>query len=250
MLKMNLRRKLVIGVICALISTSIFPSLAFAEEKGTVLDIPSTTIKLVYHSNGYPMKVTVAGTFGKAPDGFTYLCLIGKDPNSPKTDSKECFGIAVHSDAPFNVDYEFPAKYNLEAQMSLFSPLTFTGQSNGVATVATIVNDDFLCQKNKTCKPETSVTSSASKSKSSNVSRYTDGYKLINASPAALKAAGFYGYFSSNKKMSKANATRFCQYYVRQASLRTDYFDGFGTKEMSTFIQGCAAAAVKIPYGK
>lgn len=245
-------KKLSIRICMALTITAGSVPNAYAEDAVGGITAPTGIITIDTNSYGEQFRVTVVGQFVDLPDGQAFtLCLIGKDPSLPKFDSKECYGFIHHTDRAFSRTFNLPQKYQLEASAGLFGSLKFNSTQTSSVIFATSFNDVFVCQLKKTCKtPKPSPVASSPSTSSSSISRYSDGYKLINQPPSTLKALGFYGYFSANKKMTKSNAKRFCDYFVRQSSLRSDYFDGFSSKEMTTFLEGCMAAALKIPYGK
>lgn len=249
---MMFKRKYSIAMLGSLSLALLLSPEASAVDSTNGVATPTGSISFNLNSDGEQYRVTVEGQFTNLPDGKPFsLCLIGKDPSSPKLDTKECYGFVHRTDKPFKSVFNLPEKYLLEAMAGLFSPLTFESTQTSNVVFASLINETYVCQAQKTCKTSKPAPSTKDTASSSTItSRYADGYKLSNQPPAKLKALGFYGYFSSNKKMTKSNATRFCQYFIRQSSLRSDYFDGLNPKEMATFLQGCTAAALKIPYGK
>ena len=222
--------------------------------------IPTGSIELVNDSKGVPVRASVLGKFKDIPIGTQVeVCLKGRNPSDPSNESSNCVPGVVKSDLTFTGEIALPKSYFLEASVTLpkGQNLGFGPELALSATFATEENLVYECQNfqsgclsNPQTTPVTKSKSTGVKKTSDNKSKYSEGYRLINAAPSSLRSAGFYSYFSANKKMTKANAIRFCQNYLRIAYLRTDYFDGWGTNALSTFVQGCAAAAVKIPFGK
>lgn len=209
--------------------------------------VPTGSMKLVNDSKGVPVRASILGKFSDILAGTqVVVCIKGTNPSDPSTDGSKCASALVKSDLTFTAEIALPPSYFLEASVILPSGqnLGFGPEMLRSATFASDENPVYECQNHLS-----GCLTKAQKA-SLNKSKYAEGYSLINASPASLKSAGFYAYFSANKRMTKANATKFCQSYIRTAALRTDYFDGWGANAISTFIQGCAAAAVKIPYGK
>lgn len=250
---MNSKKKQSMLVAGFLLLISLLLPNASATELTNSVSTPIGSITINNNYYGEQFRVTVEGQFSDLPDGKAFvLCLIGRNPSLPKSESEECYGFIHRNDRGFRGVFNLPEKYQLEASARLIdSSIIFTSTQTSDVVFATLLNKNYICQKQKSCKkpkPEPDVEKTINSV--SNASRYVDGYKLINQPPAKLDALGFYGYFSANKRITNANAAKFCKYFVRQSSLRSNYFDSFSSRELQTFLQGCVAAAIKIPYGK
>ena len=206
---------------------------------------PKGTITLKKDAKGVPYRAILSGELLSIPVGLQiYMCLVGNDPSNSAEDTKDCKQFKVSDSRKFSYEFNLPAKYFLSATVAVDAPYGFDTNLSPVTTFAYEENATYECQNHL------SGCLTKSQKASLNKSKYSEGYSLINASPSSLKSAGFYSYFSASKKMTKVNASKFCQSYFRTATLRTDYFDGWGSTAISTFLQGCTAAAMKIPYGK
>lgn len=215
-----------------------------ASDMPKLVDKPNAEILL--QDDFYPPKVQVTLSFGDVLEGFATVCLVGKNPTDTLTHSRDCLAIKIKSNMQNTLQFKYPEKYALDVEIQLPAGSIFKDTGLSKSVLVSTTNSNYSCQLQKKCK----AAPTPALSKPSNASIYADGYRLISASPETLRQADFYSYFSANRKMSKNNATRFCQSFVRLLSIRTDYFDALTSKQVTTFIQGCAAAAVKIPYGK
>ena len=226
--------------------TFISQSIYVSTEK--LKPFVSTDIKLspIKDSSGNYSSGTVSGTIQKLPAGTSInICLKGHNPSNSSEDFLQCRSVGVDKNGSYSLLFSIPQVWNIHYYIeSLASPFEI-GNIGTTATYGDWENSKYACQN-------TAIGCLTAKQKASlNTSHYSQGYSAVkNATIGELKALNFFKFFSPNKKLTSLNASKWCNQVLRLSMLRSGAFDGLGPNALSTWLKGCTAAALKIPYTK
>jgi hypothetical protein len=188
-------------------------------------------------SKGLYSTANTSGVIKGLPQGVYFsLCVSGENPSNPKANTSNCQTLQVDAEGLFKATLPIPQTWRVSANLSLPKPYEFLVD----AKIADWENSAYACQNSGGCLSKAQLASA-------NKSRYSEGYDTIRkATLSSLRTLNFFGFFSPNHKLTKQNAVSWCNQVVNMLP----FHGGWGPNAISTWVQGCTAAAIKIPYNK